>query len=207
MTGAAARRTRRLRAASLLLSAFAAAAVSAQDKPSVRVTLGFASAPPGRQVTVPLLVEGVDGKKVRRVESDVKFPSAHLSFMRLERAALLDDQQFEAVADVRAEAAGSVAAPGQDQGSAAQSGQLLEVRISSKHDGVWLQDGILAYLVFRIEPGTSAEKTPEVVLQHQARIFSGATEAMPPLAEVSERATLVVENPNLPVFACFFYMH
>jgi hypothetical protein len=161
-----------------------------------RVSLGFASAPPGRQVTIPVTLEGGAGHRVRRVVSEIAFPAAHLEFVRLERAALLDEAAFDASAQVRSRAAVENSPL-----------RLVEVRIQARNEGTSLRDGILAYLVFRILPSTTAEKTPEIVLAHDVRIFEGLTDPETPIAERSEEAKLIVENPNLPVFACFFYMH
>jgi len=198
----------RLWAATTFAAALLLAPLSAQEKAAPRVSLGFAAAPPGRQVTIPLVLEGASGKKVGRVVSEVRFPATHLTFIRLEKAALLEEHAFEAIGQVREPAPDvSALATGRDKAAQEQETKVLDIRVSSKDEGRPLRDGILAYLVFRIPPGTNPEKTPEIVLKHQAKIFAGLTDTAAPLAVVSEEAKLVVENPGLPVFACFFYMH
>lgn len=181
--------------------------LTAQENPAPRISLGFAAGPPGKQVTVPILLEGARGKKIGLVVSEVSFPATSLTFVRLERAALLDTDAFDAVAEVRDASAPPPTAGEAETFQPKERTHVLEIRISSKKDERMLRDGILGYLVFQIQPGTSPEKTPEIVLAHNARVFVGRLDAATPLAVVSEGAKLVVEKPGLPVISCFFYMH
>lgn len=195
---------------SLLATAMAAALLglplAAQEAAAPRVSLGFAAGPPGKQITVPILLDGATGKKIGRVVSEVRYPANSLSFIRLERAALLEADAFDAVAQVRdASAEGAPTARAADATQAQQS--VLEVRISSKKADRALRDGIVGYLVFQIQPKTSPEKTPAIVLVHESRLFAAGDNTDVPLAVVSEEAKLVVEKPGLPVISCFFYMH
>ena len=197
---------------SLLATALAAALLglplAAQETAAPRVSLGFAAGPPGKQITVPILLDGATGKKIGRVVSEVKFPAQSLSFIRLERAALLAADAFDAVAEVRVESGDVRARKGEATAAPPEPGiQLLEVRISSKQADRALQDGIVGYLVFQIQPETSPEKTPAIVLAHESRLFAAGGNTDVPLAVVSEETKLVVEKPGLPVISCFFYMH
>lgn len=162
------------------------------------VGLGFGAGPPGKLLTIPLVLRNATGKNVWRVISTVRFPAAHLTFVRIEKAALLRDDQFEAVAQVRPS---KVA-----KGAKGPATTVLEVRISAREDGTTLEDGTIGYVVFRIPAGTNPDKVPEIELQNAAQLFvSRALGAAPVLS--AQKSTLIVEKAGAPVIACFFYMH
>lgn len=182
--------------------------LAAQENAAPRVSLGFASGPPGKQITIPILLDGATGRKIGRVVSQLRFPATSLKFIRLERAALLEPDAFEAVAQLRDLPTAAPPLAGEPKAAQPKEGiDVLEVRISSKKADTVLRDGILGYLVFQIPPETNPEKTPEIVLAHDTRMFAGREDTGVPLAVVSDETKLVVEKPGLPVISCFFYMH
>ena len=195
-------------ATAALATALVTIGLAAQERPAPRVTFGFAAAPPGQQITVPILLEGAAGLKVGRVVSEVSFPAEVLKFIRLERAALLDESRFESGGQVREPDREPAPAAGTKPEPAAGS-RLIDVHISAKSEGVTLRDGIVGYLVFQVLPSVKADKTPDVRLTHETRLFAadGADANAPPLASASGQTKLVVEKPGVPVISCFFYMH
>lgn len=163
-----------------------------------QVSLGFAAGPPGKQVTIPLVLRNATGKNIWRVVSTVRFPAAYLTFVRLERAALLNEEQFEGVGELLKSKPG--------KGSKKPATTVLEVRIAARDGRTTLEDGTIGYLVFRIQAATNPDNVPEIELQNAAQIFvSRAPGAAPVLS--AEKSALIVEKPGAPVIACFFYMH
>ena len=192
-----------------LATAVVTIGLAAQERPAPRVTFGFAAAPPGKQITVPILLEGAAGLKIGRVVSEVRFPAAALKFIRLERAALLDESRFESGAQLREPDGEATPAADAKSTAPAAASRLLAVHISGKSEDATLRDGIVGYLVFEVLPTVKADKTPDVRLTHETRLFAAdaADANAPPLAIASGETKLVVEKPGVPVISCFFYMH
>jgi hypothetical protein len=177
--------------AAALLSAGPAAG---QDSPRPTLGLGFAMGSPGRNVTIPFSLQGATDGNLGRIEVTITFRGDVVSFLRLERAGLLDES-VQTKATLREPAEG-VKTPN----------RVLDVRVTG--DTVALEDGILGYLVFRIDPEAKVDRTPEVVLDVSSSILvRGAKDEDPPLAVTSEPGRILLEHPDLPIIACFFYMH
>ena len=170
--------------------------VTAQETSGPKVEFGFAMGSPGRNVTVPFSLEGAAERNAGRIVSTVTFRGDIVSFVRLERAGLLDEG-IETKATLRELAK-----------DAKTTERVLDVLVLATRETTVLADGILGYLVFRIDPTAEVEKTPEVVLDAQSKIFAHkATDQDPPLAVASEKGRILLEHPDVPIIACFFYMH
>lgn len=182
----------------------------AQGPAQPAVNLGYAIGTPGKTVALPLALEGVGERTIRRVVARVRVP-AELSFVRLEKAGMLDeDGALEATAVVKdpappvAPPPGSPTTPPTSQPPAPAGAHVVEVRITSRDAG--LSDGTIAYLVFRLAAGTTVEKTPEVPLEVEGTLFERA-EGGEPVAVATAATKVLVESLDAPISACFFYMH
>ena len=179
--------------AAALLSAVS---VTAQEPSAPRVEFGFAMGSPGRDVTVPFSLVDAAERNVGRIVSTVTFRGDIVSFLRLERSGLLDEG-IETKATLRERAK-----------DATTPQRVLDVLVSATRETTALADGIVGYLVFRIDAKAEVAKTPEVVLDAQSKIFAHkTTDQDPPLAVASEPARILLEDPDVPIIACFFYMH
>jgi hypothetical protein len=163
------------------------------------VSLGFGTGIPGRTVPVPLTLEGSGGRDVRRVVSRLRFKPAEMTFVRFEKASLLDASSgVEFSTHVQEGPDPKAPADGE-----ARTEHALEVIVASPAKP--LPDGILGFVVFRIDEKVVPDRTPELVLAHDASIFTG--DAAATLATSSEQAKILVGTKDVPVIACFFFMH
>jgi hypothetical protein len=169
---------------------------AAQENTGPRVEFGFAAGSPGRNVTVPFSLAGGSEKNVARIVSSVTFRGDVVVFVRLDRAGMLD----EAV-----EMKGVLREPPKDQKSPER---VVDITVSSTREATKIGDGILGYLVFRIDPKADVDKTPEVVLAVESKLFAHTSaDAGTPLAVAPGQGRILLEHRDVPIIACFFYMH
>lgn len=167
---------------------------SAQEQPSAKVALGYAAGSPGRAVTVPVGLEGTTN--VGRVVSRITFPAGDAEFVRLEAAGLLQEE---------VDAKARVLDPDK---SSVEAATVIELQLSARKTGASLPNGIVAYLILRIDGKAVVEKTPEIVLAQEASLWPpAAADTAPPIAAAVESGKILLEEPDAPIIACFFYMH
>ena len=181
---------RTLQFAVLLLLAWCMPA-DAQE-PGVNVSLGQASGPADAQAVVPLSMSGSGDPKLASVTVRVPFPTALLTFVKVDPSGLAVGVDAKITTDVK-------------PGSGADTSVLHATIASSDAGGQRraLPLGVLAYITFRIAKDAKPETT--VPLAAEASVAS--------IAEPSKQITVAKVAPGEvtvaapPVPVCFFYMH
>ncbi len=188
----------RVSCAIILTVAVAITAASGQGTSGPKASInGVGAGTPGSTVSLPVTLKGARGTDIVEIAFHVAFPK-QLSFVRLERGALLGKG---------VETEWEVQNPELQEGeepSTAAVGQASEIRITRSSEAAPLRDGILAFLVFRID---SEATTQELLLTNDVTIFASGV-PKEKVAAYSEGTTIFVETADVPsMFACFFYMH
>ena len=162
-----------------------------QPREPVRVVLGEDTMIPGYQVTIMCELEAPESTPVGRLELEVTFPAAKVSFDGVRRG-LISDQ------------VDALITPAVQQGSEPGS-TTLTVSFAPK-EKVAIPQGFLFDLVFNISKEMSTNDPP-VVLKNIARAYglSDGTQPLPGVESKDGLIRVVAEPP--PIASCFFYMH
>ena len=186
----------RVSCAIILTVAVAITAASGQETSGPKASINPVGAgAPGSTVNLPVTLKGARSTDIVEVAFHVAFPN-QLSFVRLDRGVLLGKgvKTEWAVQDLELQEG--------EEPSPEAMWQAVEIRITSSK----LQDGVLAYLVFRIDSDAAVEKTPELLLTNDVTIFASGS-PKEKVADYSEQTKIFLEIADAPIFACLFYMH
>jgi len=160
-----------------------------QEKTTALVTMAQSVGPPGGNVAVPIQLVAAEPGQVGSLTLKVHFPSAQLTFTKVEISGLGEAVGAEATA-VAKETAGET---------------VLELTIAAPEKigtRTPLPDGPIAHLLFRIARGLK----PETVIPLKVHVAAGgARPGAGPVRVAARDGEIIVSNPS--VIGCFFYMH
>lgn len=177
-------------AATLAINGAIATGRSQQPDGATTLSLGESAAPAGSPVVAPLTLSAAGGLEIGAVEVRLTFPTALLTFEKIEPSGLSLAVDAVVQAEVKAEPGG-------------QSSTLLVKVFTAPGSGKALPSGLLAYVGFKIHESAKPETSIALALAAEALTAGEPRQPVTPVAAAN--ATIKVARPPVP--ACFFYMH
>ncbi len=161
-----------------------------------RVRIESANAIPGASFSTPVYFTPGKGAAVGRLKIEVNFVSANLKFVKLDHGLLVEKHDLELKSELKTDQ--------NEKGVETSTVMILASFPSAASPKEGISDGVLAYLVFRVdEKGRPAK----IALRVDAEATDLKTNKPMQNLQALNAEVDVYAPGNLPTVTCFFFSH